>query len=349
MNPRILFICKGSARIGLGHVQRCRTVALAARERADVHVVLIGPRRIAETMLAAMLPSQAVESDAQAAEVCAAFDPDLVVLDLLDLERAAFESVTSGRHSVCISPIFEHINDVDMVFSRGPLPNAPRSSSESGPVVRIGARYAVIADHSRKIPTASYTSSLAMNPLSVAVSMGGADAPNRTLAILEAIREVPAGLLIWVLLGEEYAHSYRRLVDCVSSDRRHEIILARTTESMWRIMGSCCVAVLAGGITTYEAAYAGVPSIVTLDDDRKKPLISELVEAGACIYAGAPVAAALPAIRDALSRFDQDRELLLRMHRSTQNLLDDAGASRIVGEMLAECPSARVPACSPAI
>ena len=36
-------------------------------------------------------------------------------------------------------------------------------------------------------------------------------------------------------------------------------ILAKTNRSMWRVLGNCSLAILAGGVTSYEAAFAGCP------------------------------------------------------------------------------------------
>ena len=331
---RVLFICKGSATVGLGHVMRTRSIALAMTQHAEVRVLLIGEERIMRTMLEGHVECAAVADDDAAAQACTRFEPDVVVFDMLEMDAAVFAAIRLRRLAVSTSPIFNRLADVDVVFSRAEFPGRAGLPRIGGPVVRTGLRYATIAEHCRRIPTAVYERHVRMEPLSVAICMGGADAPNRTLRILEAVRTVQAGLLIWVLLGEEYAHSYQQLVDCVSDDKRHEIILARTTDSMWRVLGQCSVAVLAGGITTFEAAYAGVPSIVALDDPAKSCLIAELTAAGACRYAGAPMEQALQSVVNSLIHFDEHRDALMMMHRTGKSLIDNAGAKRIAREIV---------------
>ena len=331
---RVLFICKGSATVGLGHVMRTRSIARAMAEIADARVLLIGEERIMRTMLDGYVECAAVADDHSAAQACERFQPNVVVFDMLEMDAAAFAAIRLRRLTVSTSPIFNRLADVDVVFSRAEFPGRINLPQVGGPMVRTGRRYATIAEHCRRIPTAEYERHVRMDPLSVAICMGGADAPNRTLSILEAVRRVRAGLLIWVLLGEEYAHSYQRLVDCVSNDKRHEIILARTADSMWRVLGQCSVAILAGGITTFEAAYAGVPSIVALDDPAKSCLIAELTAAGACRYAGAPVEDSLSSVVNALVQFDEHRDALMMMHRTGKSLIDNGGARRIARETI---------------
>ncbi len=337
----VLFICRGSVEVGLGHLMRCRTVAEEMAGRADVEIGVIGDAAIAATVLG-RIPHSVVADDAGILELCRTANPEIVVFDLLDIDENVFRVIRADCTTVCICPVFNLLQGVDLAFSRAASPVHVRLAQRGGPpVIRTGYRYATIGRHCQPIPSSAYTQNVERSPLSVAISMGGADAPNKTLQILESIKNIPADMLFWVLLGEGYVHSYQRLVDCLKADGRHEIILARTAASMWRILDGCCVAILAGGITTYEAAYAGIPSIITLEDGRQQYLIQELVQAGAAMYAGAPLAASLPAMNDALSYLDANRDVLLNMHHRGKSLLDNQGARRIASEILSFHESGR--------
>ena len=333
--PRALFVCRGGTSVGLGHVVRTRTVAREMARRGTVHVLLIGERRIGDALLAGHVPFTAADEDAACRAVAADFGPDVVVFDMLSFDEDVFAALAGQYATACISPIFSLLERVDIAFSRAASEEHRRLAQADSPVIRTGARYATTAPHCRRVPAATYRRQLALDPLAVGVCMGGADAPNNTLRVLEAIRDVHAGMLFWVLLGEGYVHSYERLIDCVHADRRHEVILAKTGDSMWRILSGCSVLVLAGGITNYEAAFAGIPSILTLGHDRERWLLQELVDAGVCRYAGAPLEKALPQIRDTLTELNADRDELLAMHGRCKHLLDGRGARRIAEEIAA--------------
>lgn len=339
--PRIQFICRAGVRIGLGHLMRTRTVALETAPRATIEVVVIGDADIARTTLTDAIHWIAVDNDWQAFERIQSHDPQLVVFDLLEFDPLLMQYVVSQRRTATISPVFDGMAEMDAVFTRAALPEDIASQLEK-PVVHAGPQLATIGPHCRRIHERQFARNLQADPLAVAVSMGGADAANHTLRILEAIREVDAQLLIWALLGEGYSHSYQALVDCVSRDTRHEIILAKTRDSMWRILSSCSVAILAGGITTFEAAYAGIPAIVLLDRPSDRFLIDDLTGAGAAIVAGAPVDdAALRTTTHLIGDLNTDRDRLAIMHRAGQTLLDGQGAGRIARGLLGLCGAAR--------
>ena len=331
---RVVLVCRGSAEIGLGHVMRCRTVATALTGNASVHVVTLGDPDICANLLSPLVPFTHAEDDRDAVRVAARHGAEVIAFDMLEFAPDAFDRIPDAVTTVCLSPIFNLLDRVDLAFTRAMSPVHESLLARGRPVIRAGCRYTTISPHCRRVDTEVYRRGLSMQPLAVAVSMGGADAPNHTLRILETVRDLDTGILFWVMLGEGYTHSYQRLVDCVRADRRHEIILAKTNNSMWRILGGCSVAILLGGITTFEAAFAGIPSIIALGRDRDRFLVRELVDAGACICAGAPFDAALPGVATALAHVNRNRDELLAMHTRCKNLLDSDGPRRVATEII---------------
>ena len=170
-------------------------------------------------------------------------------------------------------------------------------------------------------------------PLSVAICMGGSDAFNATLNILEQVRGISIPLIFWVLVGEGYTHSYNELIDCVKQDKIHEIIVAKTIRSMWRILSSCAIGIFAGGITTYEAAYAGLPSINTIVSENQHFLLKELEDMGACFCIGSDFNMFGGHIHRILLELDSNRDELINMHRRSKLLIDGLGAYRIANEL----------------
>jgi spore coat polysaccharide biosynthesis predicted glycosyltransferase SpsG len=329
---RLLFCCRGSAADGLGHVIRTRAVVDRLPGDVEAELLVLGGDRHPVALLGGLAVPWSLAADDEAlAERAAAFDPGIVVLDTERLDRDVFETVADGRVTASLSPIFDQLADVDVAFSRtrysadGSVPDAPNR--------RHGLDYAIVRPDCHRIEPATFEQHLQESPIAVAITMGGADAPNRTLEVVDALRGMAAPATFWVLLGEGYAHSYNDLVEAVRRDERHEVILAKTRQSMWRILRNCSLAILAGGVTTYEAAYAGLPSINLLSAPDHAFLVRELVERGAaeCITSQ-PQGEAL---RAAVDRLEADRPSLLRMHRASQGLVDGRGAERVLDEVLA--------------
>lgn len=333
-DQHVLMICRGSARDGLGHVMRTRTVAQELARTGGVSVVVIGDRVVDALMAPSGLDWQLVDDDRAAldafeAHVRSSAPPSAVVFDTMRFDEAAFDAIKSVCPVASLSPIFDRLGQCDALFHRTRhLPPEVSGSTYTGDL-HAGLEYAVIRRGIAPIEEDHYNRTVLHDPLAVAVSMGGGDAQNKTLQVLEALRRVRKRLLLWVLLGEGYSHSYQALVDCVRRSAQHEIILAKTSDSMWRVLHNCSLAVLAGGTVTYEAAHARLPSINLFESADHTFLVRELVDHGVCLSAGHPFDAAVECAVEHIERLDIERSRLAAMHRAARGLIDDQGASRI--------------------
>lgn len=331
---KVLFICRGSAHDGIGHVIRSRTVACALGQVALVKMVVIGDAYVDNLLADRDLDYTIVTQDDQAMRLFYEFMPDVIVLDLMYLNESDFQVIQQSRMTVSLSPIFNCLLRVDVVFHRTSILGENWPVGGTRPLVRHGLEYAIVSEHCRRISEETFRRNLELEALSVAICMGGTDAANKTLRVLETTKQIPEKLLVWVLLGEGYAHSYQDLVGCMRGSK-HEIILAKANDSMWRILSACSLAILAGGTTTYEVAYAGLPSINTLEDKEHFFLIQELVEKGVCLCAGNTLAESLSALGGMVRHFNDNRRELLAMHQRSKAVIDGLGAQRITQEIQA--------------
>ena len=326
---KALFICRGSVRDGLGHVIRSRRVAQVMQSVATVRLIVVGDESAENLLVNHDIDFTITSDDRHALFHFKHFDPDVVLFDLVDFDPSAVEEIASRCATVSLSPIFSGLRRMDLVFHRTSIRGDDWPEGTATSAFHCGLDYTVISDHCRRIPEDAYRGALDHETLAVGISMGGGDAANKTLAILERLKNAPDRMLFWVLLGEGYAHSYQDLVYCVRGSR-HEIILARTNESMWRILNTCAFVILASGTTTYEAVYAGLPSVNTLETADHFFLIRELVEKGACAYAGYTFDESLAALRGVVTRLNRNRQELRTMHERCRDLIDGRGANRIV-------------------
>jgi len=299
-----------------------------------VRLVVIGDDYAGNLLSERDLDFAVVDRHADVVSLTKAFKPDIVVFDLMYLDKEVFESIAFVAMTVSLSPIFSCLERTDVLFHRTAVSDPSWPTHGSKPMVLKGLEYAVVGEHSHRIPLSIYEQRLSRSVLSIAISMGGTDAANKTLQVLERVREVEDPLLIWIMLGEGYMHSYQELVEA-SRSSRHEIILAKTNDSMWHILESSSLAILAGGTTTYEAVHAGLPSINTLETDRHYFLIQELVDEGACLCAGNDFSESLETLTGLVIELNRNRAKLREMHRRSDGLVDAAGASRICSDMLA--------------
>ena len=330
---RVMFLCRGSMTEGMGHVMRSRSVAASLHDKANVKVIVVGDESVADLLCGHDLDYIITGSEQHALHHFRHFAPHVVVFDLTHLDADIMRDISQECRTVSLSPIFNGLDDVDLVFHRTSVPGKNWGEGEGKPVLKCGLDYAIVPAHCHRISDESYRENLAHQTPAVAISMGGSDAANRTLAVLDRMKDVSDRLLLWVMLGQGYTHSYEKLVHCVRGSR-HEIIFAKTNDSMWRILKTCALAILAGGTTTYEAAYAGLPSVNTLETPEHYFLIRELVDKGVCLYGGYTFEESLSALRGIVTRLNRNREELWLMHQRGEGLIDGDGVHRIARDIL---------------
>jgi spore coat polysaccharide biosynthesis predicted glycosyltransferase SpsG len=246
----------------------------------------------------------------------------VVIFDLLEVTDGLMDALRNTTSLVSLSPIFSHMDKVDFLFHRTKYHNHPFT-----PKTRLykGLSYALIQEGCRRIPADLFKIQLCEDKMSIAISMGGADAANQTLKVIRKINQLKEDYVVWVMIGEGYKHSYDELIE-ESKKSHHEIILAKTNSSMWKVLSLTSLLILPGGITTYEAAYAGLPTINIVKNRKQRFLIQELLENNLCDEVSDISSA------DLVKKIDyyyNNREDLVKMHSNSKGSIDGLGAHRI--------------------
>lgn len=327
-----MFICRASIAQGLGHLMRTQAVISALNDPSRAGLVVIG-HDFGANGPAAGLVRRTVTDDAGALREWMRTPAKTVVFDLNDIEKKVFDAIKEKSFTVSLSPLFKYNRQVGAFFSRTSRLSPADSHLPVPKHYRCGPEFTVISPHCERIPEREYRSNLSKRSLSVAVSMGGSDSLNKTLRVIKAINQLPFDMTLWVLVGAGYAHSYQDLISAIKHHGRHEVILAKTNRSMWHILRQCSLVILAGGTTTYEAVYAGLPSINLLSNHKDRFLIDELLDAGAVRYAGQFGDASLRELSGILAAINTNRSSLLRMRATGLDLIDGRGTQRILSEI----------------
>jgi|GEM_PF-857835 len=330
-NTRALFICRGSTREGLGHVTRSLSVIKQIlRDIPHVRMIILGDEFAAELVKNVGIGIEVCKEDFEVNALIEAFKPNITFFDLNKLDYSVFQTAARISFTAALSPLFEYMNEVDVAFNRTKYFKADITLPEEKR--RFGLQYAIIPENCLQISEKVYVENLTRKVFSIGVSMGGTDSANKTLQVLEAIKVLKQPTIIWCLLGEGYSHSFEDLVAKAKENGRHEIILAKTVHSMWSILQNCNVAVLAGGVTTYESVYAGMPSINLFETESDYFLIKELEERGCSLNAGLIKNGGIERLKDILNLLSVERWRLLNMHRKAKKVLDKYGVNRVIDE-----------------
>ncbi len=313
----------------MGHLIRSRTFAQAiVKERADLEIEYIA---IGDNLVSSLLQNLAVPVSYYSTEkeVKISGNYDLAFFDTIHLNDDLFLKIKeSSALCISLSPIFDHMPKVDILFNRTRyiLPEYEALSIHK----YLGLEYTLIQSNCTKINPLLYQANLDRVNFPIALSMGGGDAPNKTLRFLKSLKKCKIPATFWVMLGEGYGHSYDELIQEIKKDSTHEIILAKTNQSMWHILSNCVLAILPGGITSYEAIYAGLPTINIVDNPMSYFLLQEPEERKACFYGGILNDETLDKLNTTIESLYEDRSQLLSIHQAAQNLIDDRAGIRIL-------------------
>jgi len=322
---KVMFLCRASASEGFGHLFRCHSLIEAAPEGVTPYLVIHGSPNHFFTPDNLAAPEKIINRSRDFISAVREVSPDILIFDLNRLDETVFSRLSRERFTVCLSPLFEHISRVQQLFHR----TVHLPSEVAGPSLYAGPQYAIISHNCRPIPNGIYRERLDEPQLAVGVSMGGGDAPNKTLAILRALTAYSERAIFWIFLGVGYAHSYDLLVEESHRSRLHEVVLIKASKSMWSVLGNCHLAILAGGVTAYDAAYAGLPALNLVESPDRLFLLRELVEKNACLHAEAFGETALGKLPGLLADINTDRERLAKVRRNSQQLVDGRGGERV--------------------
>lgn len=326
---KILFLCKAGTNIGMGHLIRSRALAsqlLSNHPNLSLTFKVIGEPLVERLLSEATFEYEIVESE-EAIQLEGHYD--ICFFDMIPISDAFFARVSNQVDlRVSISPVFDKLLAVDLFFNRTRYHEWADRFKEGQ--FYGGLEYNIIQSHCKKIKTSIYEDNLDLVQFPIALIMGGGDAANQTLRFLKSMKDCKVPATFWVLLGEGYQHSYNELINVIKKDSNHEIILAKTNRSMWQILRNCILAILPGGISSYEAVYAGLPTINMLVDEERRYLIQELEEQQVCFYNGVINDDNLSNLNTMIESLYHNRKDLLQMHMNSKHLIPSNTAQRIL-------------------
>lgn len=160
----------------------------------------------------------------------------------------------------------------------------------------------------------------------IAVSLGGADPGRRTIAVCEALASAGRPLEVRVVIGPAFAEDHLRELRVFADT--HGVSLMRGDDLPSALVW-CDLFITADGLTKYEAAALGSPTLVIQAPETRTQLSGRFAEAGSARYVpGVPptrddIAAAVADLLD-------DPASRAMMTARALSLIDGAGATRII-------------------
>jgi spore coat polysaccharide biosynthesis protein SpsF len=159
------------------------------------------------------------------------------------------------------------------------------------------------------------------------VTMGGSDPKDFTRLALKAVAQVTAPLKARFVIGPNFAdpNALANQIEAAGFEVLHDAV------DLAAEFARADLALISFGVTAYEMAALGVPSLyLTLSEDHARSA-SALCQAGM----GDIVAPDADIITSALARLIADRDRRDAMTKAGRTLIDGKGAQRIAAELAA--------------
>lgn len=352
----VVFRVDASQQIGTGHVVRCLTLADALKasghearficRRHEGHLgTLIEQRGYRVTLLEPYHDFTANTVLAHAdwlgtswhddAEDCIALllseRPHWLVVDHYALD-ADWQSELAPHcgHMLVIDDLADRKHSTNILLDQNLYPDMEFRYDElvsDDTVKLIGPRYAMLRNefldqHEQAI--------LRKRCRNVLVFFGGVDMHDLTSTALDAIEGLDADIHTTVITGNSNARSDAILDRCTSMQNTTGY---RNVDNIARLMLDADISIGAGGTTTWERCYLGLPSIVVTLADNQRAVNSAVASTGACVIAG-DTDTSSDAIAEQLMRFIEQPDALIKASHSAFDIMQGhLGAAGVVAAM----------------
>jgi UDP-2,4-diacetamido-2,4,6-trideoxy-beta-L-altropyranose hydrolase len=344
--------------IGYGHLSRCRSLGyyLKKRGRRVVHVLRHADQAALDVLSDAGEQCVHVPDDVPLAdeaayliEVEGSLRIEAVVLDVstsynLDDVDSVSDCVASlGRFcKVCLidsvrdqalAPYLKSRCDIVVVPYLGfedPKPMSHVGTYLVGPSYFIfGPEYAGAGALRRDHPTLANR---------ILLTFGGSDPTATTLLVLEALGFIrDEAFCVRVVIGPGFTREVRERAAAVCDGLGHEVCFIKAPDSLLEHMRWCDLAITSTGLTKYELAFTGTPSLQISIDALHAEIHTAFSTLGTARHLGVHSDVRAETVAREVKRLVSDVVERRRMSETGREVVDGRGGERIVTALLDSC------------
>lgn len=327
-------------RVGLGHLQRCLSLAAALRHAGLECVFLTNRQPAAQARVARFgfnshTVGRATSWDGDDQEetqaLAHAMQCRTVVVDSDDEGAPYLAGLREAGLFVCaIEDLAPHPFPCQVVVNGDAhARELPYASSSSDTVFLLGPAYCMLREEFWSVPQRTVREV----PQQVLVMLGGDDPHHVMLRLLRLLDELPGSWAVTAVIGPFVARI--EAVESVAAQlAAHPIRVVRAPDSVCSLMMQADLAVSAGGQTLYELARVGCPTIAIRTAANQDGQLAVLERLGIIQMAGhAEDRQLLRTVDTALRRLLSDAHARSRMSQAGQRLVDGQGALRVAKEL----------------
>jgi UDP-2,4-diacetamido-2,4,6-trideoxy-beta-L-altropyranose hydrolase len=338
--PLLLIRVDGSATIGTGHAMRCRALAEAWCRFGRVHFLCaestpaldVQLQSVGELSRLEFVERGSADDARQTLECAEALASDWIVADGYCFGSEWQRVVNCGQTRLLLLDDFGHADHyfADLVLNQN-LHAAPDvyCSRENGTELLLGTRYVLLRSEflewrksSREIPPVAKR---------VLITLGGSDPHNVTTRAVDSVGQLPE-LEISVVVGGSNPH--QSAIEAAAARAKSPVQLLVDTSEMPALMASADMAVSAGGTTTWELMFMGLPTVAVTLADNQVDVVAALEKAGLGISAGLFSDVDFDErLLACVSELRKDAARRRAMGRRARELVDGMGCARVIAKM----------------
>jgi spore coat polysaccharide biosynthesis protein SpsF len=168
----------------------------------------------------------------------------------------------------------------------------------------------------------------------ILITMGGSDPRGMTLTAIQALELVDDTFEVNIVIGSAFTHN--DALNSTLKTARHRYNILTNIENMADVMHKSDIAIASFGVTAYELASMGVPSVLLCLSDDHAESASAFVEAGMMISLGNYKSISIEQITSSIKKFFHDQNACDMMSKSSLKRVDGLGTKRIAETILSK-------------
>ncbi|WP_299948339.1 UDP-2,4-diacetamido-2,4,6-trideoxy-beta-L-altropyranose hydrolase [uncultured Microbulbifer sp.] len=362
---KIVFRVDASLRIGTGHIMRCLTLARELERRgASCHFIcrefpcnllhLIESKGFALSALPYIQYKVAIEKkkyddttkhtsllrcdwkvDAeQTISIITKLKPDWLVVDHYSLDKSWESKVNSYvDYLMVIDDLADRAHICDLLLDQ----NLGRSFSDYSNLIPedslslLGPEYALLRPEFSELRNYSMQRRSAPQLNKILVSMGGVDNLNSSGQVLNILEvcNLPIDCQVSIILGR-HSPWIGKVQEATERSKLNVRLFCDVTD-MGQMLADCDISIGAAGITSWERACLGVPSLIVILAENQRVGAIVLGDSGAAKLIGEPkdIEVNLPLLISEV----KDQKTMIMMSNLAANITDGFGAKRVADTM----------------
>jgi len=339
MKKNLFIRVDASPEIGIGHIMRCLTLAQELKNNFDKIIFLTRKDSgdFTETIMknefeVIFIPTNNDSDIIKNIVTTNSENKNFLLIDHYDVDSNFESSLKNIFEKIfVIDDLANRKHDCDLLIDQNyyrDLNHRYKKLIQNDTITLLGSKYAIIRPEFRNINKKTIKKNSQIKK--ILVSFGGSDPTNECKKALDALCSIENNQFEIVAIVGIYNNKFERLKKLY--EKYSNIKIYRHVNDLSQLMLNSDLFIGAGGTTTWERFYMGLPSIVTIISDDQKESIEFLSDMGHVINLGLAKNVTMKTYIQTLQKLNSD--LIYNMSLNNQKLVDGNGSNRIKRQII---------------